>query len=211
MPGRQKTDTMRENILAAATSEFARRDFHEVLMDDVAASAHVGKGTLYRYFPTKEKLFVATVLGGLDGFHEEFKRAVAEDQPLKAILEAAVARMLTYFWGKREFLSLLQRHEHLLPPAEAQAWRRRRLEFVGALAGRLERETRSGGVRSFDSRLAAELLLGMVRTAVMYGNPRDRVESVTREIVSLFLNGIVKHPTSQARRPVLRAVRGARG
>ena len=56
MPGRQKSDEKRDEILAAAEKEFARRDFHLVLMDDVAARAGVGKGTLYRYFPTKDEL-----------------------------------------------------------------------------------------------------------------------------------------------------------
>ena len=59
-PGRQKSDDKREAILAAASIEFAERDFHQVLMDDVSARAGVGKGTLYRYFPTKDELFIAT-------------------------------------------------------------------------------------------------------------------------------------------------------
>jgi AcrR family transcriptional regulator len=210
MAGRQKSDTMRENILAAATAEFAQRDFHEVLMDDVAARAGAGKGTLYRYFPTKDELFLATVRNGLDGFHEEFLRICAEDWPLKQIVENAVSRMLANFCGRRDLLSLLQRAEHLLPKADAEAWRRRRAEFVGALSRVLERETRQGGVRSLNTRLAAEMLLGMVRTAVLYGSERDRVESITREIVSIYLNGVSKHETTNAKRPALRAVRGAR-
>ena len=49
----------------------------------------------------------------------------------------------------------------------------------------------------------------MVRTAVLYRGERDRRDAVTREIVTLFLNGIAKRDAAQAR-PALRAVRGAR-
>ncbi len=43
-----KCEAKRERILRAATELFAEQDYHRVLMDDVAARAAVGKGTLYR-------------------------------------------------------------------------------------------------------------------------------------------------------------------
>ena len=46
----------RQRILAAATAVFAERDFHQVLVSEVASRAGVGKGTVYLYFPTKDHL-----------------------------------------------------------------------------------------------------------------------------------------------------------
>lgn len=209
MAGRQKSDEKRDEILTAAEQEFARRDFHEVLMDDVAARAGVGKGTVYRYFPTKEELFLATVLRGLDESHVEFQQVFAEDAPLDKILETAVARMLSYFSGRAPLLTLLQRYEDRLPRADTEAWQRRRVDALAAIVGALERAERGGGIRRIDTRIAAEMLLGMVRTAVQY--PRDGMtpEKMAREIVSLFLNG-VRQQAPATRRGTLRAVRGAR-
>ena len=119
-PGRQKSDDKREAILAAASIEFAERDFHQVLMDDVSARAGVGKGTLYRYFPTKDELFIATVFRGIDAFHQQFLRVLAEKAPVERILTDAVTRVLEYFAGRGEVLSLVQRYEHRLPPADAR-------------------------------------------------------------------------------------------
>src|ERR1700721_2923215 len=48
----------RARILAAASEAFAERGV-ETQMDDVAARAGLGVGTLYRHFPTKEALTVA--------------------------------------------------------------------------------------------------------------------------------------------------------
>ena len=209
MAGRQKSDEKRDEILAAAEQEFARRDFHEVLMDDVAARAGVGKGTLYRYFPTKDELFLSTVLRGLDQSHGEFLEVFAEDAPLETILETAVARMLAYFSGRAPLLTLLQRYEDRLPRSDTEAWHRRRIEARGAIVGALERAQRSGRIRRVDTEIAAEMLLGMVRTAVQ--DPRDGMapEDMAREIVSLFLNG-VRQQTASARTGAVRAVRGVR-
>src|SRR5258708_4008247 len=53
------TPDRRARILAAADSLFAGRSFGEVRMEDIARGADVGKVTIYRYFPTKEALYLA--------------------------------------------------------------------------------------------------------------------------------------------------------
>jgi AcrR family transcriptional regulator len=208
MAGRQKSDAKRDEILAAAEKEFARRDFHVVLMDDVAARAGVGKGTLYRYFPTKEELFLATVLRGLDESHREFLGVFAQDAPLAEILETAVARMLAYFSGRTPLLSLLQRYEDRLSQADSEAWRQSRLEAVRAIVGVLERAGRRGRLRAVDTELAAEMLLGMVRTAVQYPRAGTTPEEAAHDVVELFLNG-VQRAAAPPRVRGTRAVRGA--
>jgi len=208
MAGRQKSDEKRDEILAAAEKEFARRDFHEVLMDDVASRAGVGKGTLYRYFPTKEELFLATVLRGLAESHGEFLHVFAQDAPLEQILETAVARMLTYFSGRAPLLTLLQRYEGRLSPADTEGWHQRRVDALAAIVAVLERAERGGRLRTMHTEVAADMLLGMVRTAVQYPREGMTAERMAHEIVGLFLNGVLQ-VASPPRAGRLRAVRGA--
>jgi AcrR family transcriptional regulator len=209
MGGRRKSDTKRDDILRAAVAEFAHRDFHEVLMDDVAARAGVGKGTLYRYFPTKEELFLSAVLRELSESHADLP-TFAEDAPLETVLEGRVARMIGYFDGKEELLTLLQRYEHRLPESEAATMRQRRIEVLDAIAAALGRGVRDGRLRRVDTQLAAEILFGMVRTAILYRRDHGgEIEQTSREIVSLFLDGVCTRDSSTATAP-LRAVRGAR-
>jgi len=51
----------KERILEAAMEVFSHKGFHPATMDEIAEKAGVGKGTLYRYFETKEKLFAELV------------------------------------------------------------------------------------------------------------------------------------------------------
>jgi len=50
-----------EEILDAAAKLFASRGYSEANVQELADVLRVGKGTIYRYFPTKEELFLATV------------------------------------------------------------------------------------------------------------------------------------------------------
>src|SRR5438045_3521679 len=52
-------------IVEAALKTFAERGFAATKLEDVAARAGIGKGTIYLYFATKEDLFRAVVRQGL--------------------------------------------------------------------------------------------------------------------------------------------------
>src|SRR6516164_7526107 len=54
----------REKVLRAARDAFAESGYG-VPLDEIAARAQVGPGTVYRHFPTKEALFEAVVTARL--------------------------------------------------------------------------------------------------------------------------------------------------
>ena len=55
-------DEKRRVIFAAAHEVIVERGFDAAKMDEIAARAGVGKGTLYNFFASKEELFLALVL-----------------------------------------------------------------------------------------------------------------------------------------------------
>jgi AcrR family transcriptional regulator len=55
----RKKIAARSQILSAAIDLFSRRGLDAVTMDEIAAAADVGKGTIYNYFATKEDIVVA--------------------------------------------------------------------------------------------------------------------------------------------------------
>src|SRR5687768_18484999 len=59
-PDQKKRDT----ITATAARMFATRPYHEVRLDDIAAAAKIGKGTLYVYFENKEDLYFSLIYDG---------------------------------------------------------------------------------------------------------------------------------------------------
>jgi AcrR family transcriptional regulator len=70
----------RKDILDAALRLFADRGFNDTTVGDIAAEAHMGTGTVYLYFPSKEDV--------LQGLHDRFR-----EQNLAAITAVAVDAM----------------------------------------------------------------------------------------------------------------------
>jgi AcrR family transcriptional regulator len=70
--------------MSAARELFAREGPH-AQMDEVAAQAGVGIGTVYRHFPTKEALLTAMVRERFGGFAEIARAAEAIDDPFTAL------------------------------------------------------------------------------------------------------------------------------
>ncbi len=78
----------RERIMAAGRELFAREGPH-VQMDEIAAHAGVGIGTVYRHFPTKEALLTAMVRERFQEFAEIAKAAEEIPDP-RAALESII-------------------------------------------------------------------------------------------------------------------------
>ncbi|HEY6434410.1 MAG TPA: TetR/AcrR family transcriptional regulator [Acetobacteraceae bacterium] len=57
----RRKDARPSEIVEAALALFTDRGFAATRLEDVAARAGIGKGTIYLYFPTKEELFRAVV------------------------------------------------------------------------------------------------------------------------------------------------------
>jgi AcrR family transcriptional regulator len=68
----------RDQIVAAAKSVFAEKG-SEVPMDEIARTAGVGVGTLYRRFPDREALIVAVVRDSLDTLLLQIRSAAGEE------------------------------------------------------------------------------------------------------------------------------------
>ena len=79
----------REEILAVATEEFARRGFPNTDLQDVADRLGLGKATVYRYFRTKDALFLSAVDRGMRLLTESVNEVAARAaDPLDRIIRA---------------------------------------------------------------------------------------------------------------------------
>jgi AcrR family transcriptional regulator len=180
----------RQNILRAAESIFTRHDYHEVLMEDVARSCGVGKGTVYRYFPSKRELYLAVMFEGIARLQQELRRAVdTQDTPVRKI-DCVVRCVLTHFWDRRFFFSLINRNEHKPNDPDNREWLRRRAELSRIIQHAVEEAMVAGQVRRVDPRIATEMLLGMLRGANRYRGAHDSLDAMVAAVVDVFLCGV---------------------
>ena len=74
----------RAKVLAAADALFARHGV-DAGVPEIAARAGVGKGTVYRAFPTKEHLVAAVAIGRLEAWTERARAAAGAEDALAAL------------------------------------------------------------------------------------------------------------------------------
>jgi AcrR family transcriptional regulator len=87
----------RRSVLAAAARLFAERGVDKVTMDDIAAAAGVGKGTLYRRFGDKGGLAYALLDEREHGLQERMLRGPAPLGPTPPGADASPAERLAAF------------------------------------------------------------------------------------------------------------------
>lgn len=205
--GRPPIAGLRETILRAAEDIFTRHDYHEVLMEDVARACGVGKGTLYRYFPGKRELYLAVVFEGIARLCDEMHAAVRmPDQPIRR-LQRAIECVLAYFWERRLFFALIHHNEQKPDDPDSRQWLRRRAELSQIFQRAIEEAIMAGQIRSIDPRIAAEMLLGMLRGVNRYRGAKDRRDDLVQTVVDTFLCGVAT-PAGQRLGPEPPARRG---
>lgn len=83
-----------ERILEGALRAVARRGLHKVSMSDIGDSAAVSRGTLYRYFASRDDVLAALPDYILREFEQRLRNAIAEhpdpQDRLRVVLEAIV-------------------------------------------------------------------------------------------------------------------------
>ena len=180
---------MRQRILRAAESVFLRKDFHEVRMEDVAGACGVGKGTLYRYFESKEALFTALMLDGIDLLRAQLEAAVAGPGEPVEKLERVVRASLGYLWERRFLFALLHRREHKPSRTDAREWERRRARLAKVVEDAVREAMDAGQVRRVDPRITAETLLALLRAIDRTRRPSDSLDALATSVFDLFLRG----------------------
>ncbi len=100
-PLRADAQRNRDKVLLAAREAFAASGYG-VAVDEIAARAGVGPGTVYRHFPTKEALFEAVVTARIEDLVADARGRAQADAPGEAFFgflkriaaEAAIKRDL---------------------------------------------------------------------------------------------------------------------
>ena len=89
--------TTKERILEAALEVFSQKGFHTATTDEIAERAGVGKGTLYRYFETKEKLFAELVRLRLDELERKAGAIIDGDDDVLTMISKYIRIYFEFF------------------------------------------------------------------------------------------------------------------
>lgn len=188
--GRKPSPEKRLRILEAAVRLFTTRDYHEVLVDHIAEQAGVGKGTVYRYFPTKEALFMELVHLAVDRAGEVIRAGVETRDSAMIRLRRAVTMTLEYFRRNEPLLAILYHDKVFRCCKEREDLEKKRAELRGYFIRLLAEGIAEGSVRSdLEPAFGGVMLMATIRGALRnFGGMRSS-EQIAEQILSIFLDG----------------------
>src|SRR5205809_6141050 len=100
------TEQRRCSILQAARAVFARQGYSDTVVEDIAAQTGIGKGTLYLYFPSKEQIYLATMLVDARKLDRLSRERLAAATTWKDKLRAYIGVRLDYFDAHQDFVRI---------------------------------------------------------------------------------------------------------
>ncbi|HET7702685.1 MAG TPA: TetR/AcrR family transcriptional regulator [Candidatus Limnocylindrales bacterium] len=170
-PGRPRSEEAHRAILDATRELLVEEGFTRLRLEHVAARAGVGKGTIYRRWPSKEALTLDLVLELADPHLD-----IADAGDTRAELLAAVRNPLDAIvateWGPviRAMLSQIAGNPVIGDPFRVAVVARRRAEVRHVI----ERGIARGDLRpDADASIATELLVGPVYFRLAFGGTLD--------------------------------------
>ncbi|HUA32602.1 MAG TPA: TetR/AcrR family transcriptional regulator [Candidatus Binataceae bacterium] len=180
----------RERILNAGLRLFAHESYQAVTMDRVAQAASVAKGTLYLYFPSKEELYLGILSDGLESADRLYRQSVDHSTDVRERVRRAIAVSIEFYNERPDLTRLFASEEPRLAEARTriiQGWRERGLHLYTSL---IEEGQRAGVFGSFDPRLAALMVMGAVRSVLLYYGTERSVSEIVRELPDLLLRAL---------------------
>jgi AcrR family transcriptional regulator len=183
-----------EEILDKAADLFAQYGYFDTDTQFLADELRVGKGTLYRYFPHKEELFLAAVDRVMQQLHEQVDHAMAEAQdPIDRIRRAVWAHLAFFADHSRYVELLIQERAHFKDrrqstyfqhrDAYAEQWREL---YRGLIAAGRVRPIPIERIRT----VITDLIYGTMFTNYFTGRRKDPAEQA-EDILEIFFHGIL--------------------
>lgn len=186
---RTKTPQQADKMLNAAARLFATQRFHEVRMEDIAAEAAVGKGTLYRYFSDKEELYLAMLERASGQAVHRIRKELEKATGPRCQLVAFVAALIDFFDEQPHVFDLIQRAEVLHRTGQDFPWQKARDELMRIVLELFEAGQAQGDFTVRDPETARLMLLGGVRAVIRFGH-QPRPGDLAKRIVDGFLAGV---------------------
>ncbi len=183
----------RRQIMQAAERLFTSRRFHEVTTDQVAREAQVGKGTIYRYFKTKDELFFETANSGFDELCELLHRQVPPTAPFVQQLLRACVAISGFHQRRRKLFGMMQAQDSRMSAFRGrlrERWAEKRRALIQAIAEILHRGAAQGQVRTdVPPETLASFLLALLRTRAIDLREAAPELQAYELVVDLFLRG----------------------
>ncbi len=192
------TQYTREKILAASLRLFSDKGYLGATTKEIAKEAEIAEVTLFRHFHSKEILFADVI--NTYSFLPALKSLLPEisNMPYEQALAAIARKFLKTLTMRKDIIRIMLSEMHRYPEQIRQIYNALIEELLRTLASYFEKFQKKGIARDFNPEFAARAFLGIffsyfitMELKNLKGFKNEDTETVIKEFVSLFINGIL--------------------
>jgi AcrR family transcriptional regulator len=208
----QREQENKQFILNAAENVFVKKGYALATMDDIADAAQFSKATLYRYFKSKQEMFMEIILNTFDEAYKNSIKIQEKNLNSSEKLRELIHYILGYYQRKKN-LSRIFIMEHTAMkkllnidvskqgwhanhhPQVPQVFRNKLEKIFNVMVVIVEEGIRSGEFRNMDAKEACYVLGALLRGFHFKGPVREKdftLDESTNLIHDFILHGIIK-------------------
>jgi len=147
---RRKKERTRELILNVALGMFAEKGYHATTMDAIAKKAKLGKGTVYRYFKNKEKVFSSLVESHFARLEDKINAVYDERDDVLTTIAKYLRVYFQFFDSNKEFYKILVQEQQEFGARVKDLYFSQILRRVPGLKRKIYEATRKGLLKDVD-------------------------------------------------------------
>jgi AcrR family transcriptional regulator len=187
----------RSAILEQAIAVFAKAGYRGTDVQVIADRANVGKGTVYRYFKSKEDLFWAATYEVFSRMERSVFEAIEKVEGARAKFRAAATAYAHFFDSNPNYLELTVQDRAEFHGSGPESHRQAHQRMIGRMAEILQQGIDAGEIRPVDPQQTTIGLGSLLYGAAILGCHLQSVDMqrMTEHAVEIFLRGIeTEHP-----------------
>lgn len=183
-----------------AMQQFQTCGYSKVTMDEIAVGTGTGKGTLYKYFPSKEILLIKSLEYFVENLKDELEQALSGQEKAEDKLMVFL-KFIPLKLGSIQLRNLSDIEINV--PRAYQYINESRKKIVYTNLSMIIKEGKSNGLfrAEIDDILLSNLLIGAVQqitlTEVIQNLPYTTLDSLIRGILDIVLNGCMVTPVNE--------------
>ena len=186
----------KERILEAALEVFSNKGFHQATTDEIAEKAGVGKGTLYRYFETKEKLFAQLVRLRTEELESRADSIIDSHDDVLTMISKYIRLYFEFFDCNQRLFRLIVQEQLDLGEHSPDEYFRRVMRAIPQLKRKVYEGTQQGILKDVDFQTVFYGTMGFAHGVIQKWLARECSYSLVDElpgVLEVLFYGFVKN------------------
>lgn len=182
-----------DQILAASSRIFLENGFEKTTVETIAVEARVGKGTIYEYFDSKEKLFVETIKSGVTYVYNDLYKVFTEKASMEETIELFLQSSLKLINKHEDKLSILYADITKMPH-DLEVWFIQQGEWlVNQIAKTLQYYMDNNEIRLVSAELLSRSILHSIQVGFYYRvvKKEQDIERILRDQLDIIIHGVL--------------------